>query len=118
MRTLLLLGCAIALACGGATTTTQTTRVEVADVGSFELPDSARQPEVEVTLLDPGTGERRALRFTSQVGDESTVQLDIGMVLEVRMDGQGGQTATPPIQTRYVQRTTAVDGQGRMRAEF
>lgn len=47
-----------------------------------------------------------------------SVQMQMQMQIAVRVAGQGGPTATPPIRASYDQTTTAVDESGRMRIEF
>ncbi len=118
---------ALTLACGGSSTqvggddpiegqsTGSAAPVAVAD-GELSIPESARLPLTEVELLEPGEGERVALRLRSEVGQTETMRLEQVMTMQIQLGEQQGPTVEmPPIRMDMVMETTHVGEDGAMR---
>lgn len=117
----------LTLACGGssgADSSGETTGsdgsgsaapVAVAE-GEPTIPESARVPLTEVELLDPGEGERVALRLTSEVGQREQMRLEQVMTMQIQVGAQQApRVEMPPIRMDMEMETTHVGDDGAMR---
>lgn len=117
---------ALSIACGGSSSDTgggdsvggQSTgsATPVGAVDESSIPESARLPLTEVELLEPGEGERVALRIRSEVGQTETMRLEQVMTMQIQLGEQQGPTVEmPPIRMDMVMETTHVGDDGAMR---
>jgi len=121
-----LLALTLLFACGGSAegtggdsdrtdTSGAATPVEVAE-GEPTIPESARLPLTEVELLEPGEGERVALRLRSEVGQTEQMRLEQVMTMQIRVGAQQApEVEMPPIRMDMVMETTHVGDDGAMR---